>query len=92
VFLFAAGMSACRRSVELDHDPLQSRVSLTKYTRRNLFIIKLAGLIGIWLLWMLGRPLFQLPYVVTFSAYLTFVGGIDLVPAVRLAFAKLWQN
>jgi 4-hydroxybenzoate polyprenyltransferase len=91
VFLFATGISASRRSVELDRGSLESRVSLKKYSTRNLLIVKFAGVVGILLLWRLDRSSFQLPYIVTFCAYLMFVLGFDHVPGVRLAFEKLWQ-
>ena len=90
VFLFATGISASRRSVELNHDPLESRISLRSYTHRNLFVIKAAGLIGIVVLWILKRPRIQLPYAVTFCAYLIFVVSIDALPRVRSGFERLW--
>ena len=90
VFLFATGISASRRSVELNHDPLESRISLRSYTHRNLFVMKAVGLLGIVVLWILNRPRIQLPYAVTFCAYLIFVVSIDAVPRVRSGFEKLW--
>jgi 4-hydroxybenzoate polyprenyltransferase len=92
VFLFATGMSASRRSVELNYGLLESRVSLKKYTSRSLFIIKLVALVGILLLWRLNQSSFQLPYVVTICTYLMFVVGIDLVPGIRSRFERLWQR
>jgi len=92
VFLFAMGIATSRRSVELNHVPLEARISLRSYTHRKLFVIKLAGLSGILLLWKLNRPPLQLPYFVTFCAYLLLVGAIDIVPRVRSGFEKLWQR
>lgn len=89
VFLFAVGLNASRRSVELNHGSCESRRSLARYSTPNLLVIK--GALGaIVLLWVLSRPSFQIPYIVTVCAYVVFVGGIEAVPRVRSAFEKLW--
>ncbi len=90
VFLFAVGVSASRRSVELNHGSWESRGSLARYSTLNLSVIKGVALGAIVLLWVLSRPSFQIPYIVTVCAYVVFVGGIEAVPRVRSAFEKLW--
>lgn len=90
VFLFAVGMSASRRSVELNHGSWETRGSLAGYSMLNLLVIKGAALGAIVLLWVLSRPSFQIPYIVTVCAYVVFVGGIESVPRVRSAFERLW--
>jgi decaprenyl-phosphate phosphoribosyltransferase len=90
VFLFAVGISASRRSVELDHSSGKSRRSLARYSKLNLLVIKGAALAAIVLLWVLSRPSFQIPYIVTVCAYVVFVGGIEVVPRFRSVFEKLW--
>lgn len=90
VFLFAIGISASRRSVELVHSSSQTRRSLASYSRLNLLAIKLAGLGMIVLLWIVSRPTFQIPYIVTVCAYVGCVGGIEAVPRIRTLFERLW--
>lgn len=90
VFLFAVGMSASRRSVLLNHGSWESRGALARYSTLNLLVIKGAALGAIVLLWILSRPSFQIPYIVTVCSYVVFVGGIEAVPRVRSAFEKLW--
>lgn len=90
VFLFALGMSASRRSVELSHSSSKSRESLARYSKVNLLVIKSAVLGMIVLLWIASRPTFQVPYIVTVCAYVVCVGGIEAVPKVRLMFERLW--
>jgi hypothetical protein len=90
VLLFAVGMSASRRSVLLNNGSWESRGPLAKYTKLNLLAIKAAALGAILLLWVLNRPNFQIPYVVTVCAYVVFVGGIETVPRIRSTFEKLW--
>jgi len=90
VFLFAVGLSASRRSVLLRHGSWESRGPLARYSTLSLLAIKAAALAAIVLLWVLSRPGFQTPYAVTVCAYLIFVGGVAVVPAVRSAFERLW--
>lgn len=90
VFLFAVGMSASRRSVLLRCGSWESRGPLARYSKFNLRIIKGAAFAGVLLLWILSRPKFQIPYLVTVCAYVVFVGGIEVVPKVRSMFEKLW--
>jgi 4-hydroxybenzoate polyprenyltransferase len=90
VFLFAIGMSASRRSVLMDHDSGQSRCSLARYSTFKLFVIEGIAFGAIGSLWILGRPTFQTPYILTMCAYVVFVGGIETVPQIRTAFEKLW--
>src|SRR5688572_16859132 len=90
VFLFAVGMSASRRSVLINHGSWETRGPLARYSAHNLLMIQGAALGAIVLLWILSRPNFQIPYIVTVSAYVVFVGGIEAVPMVRAAFEKLW--
>ena len=90
VFLFALGMSASRRSVDLNHGSWKSRRSLPKYSRRDLSVIKILAFGAILLLWMVNRPTFQLPYVATVCAYIVCVGGIEAVPRIRALFERLW--
>jgi 4-hydroxybenzoate polyprenyltransferase len=90
VFLFALGMSASRRSVELTHSSFKSRESLARYSRLNLLVIKSAVLGMIVLLWMVSRPTFRSPYIVTVCAYFVCVGGIEVVPRIRSLFERLW--
>lgn len=90
VFLFAVGMSASRRSVLMHHGSLESRGVLARYSTFRLLVIKGAAFGAIVLLWVLIRPSFQIPYMVTVCAYIGFVGGIEAVPIVRKAFEKLW--
>jgi 4-hydroxybenzoate polyprenyltransferase len=90
VFLFAIGMSASRRSVELIHSSSKSRSSLASYSRLNLLVIKSAILGAIVLLWIVSRATFQIPYVVTVCTYVFLVGGIEAVPQIRSMFERLW--
>lgn len=90
VFLFALGMSASRRSVDLSHGSWKSRRSLPKYSRLNLLVIKGVALGAIVLLWIVSRPTFQIPYIVTVCAYVVCVGGIEAVPRIRSLFERLW--
>jgi 4-hydroxybenzoate polyprenyltransferase len=90
VFLFAIGMSASRRSVDLSHGSWKSRRSLPKYSRLNLLVIKSVAFGAIVLLWIASRPTVQIPYIVTICAYVVCVGGIETVPRIRSGFEKLW--
>ncbi|HYJ88376.1 MAG TPA: UbiA family prenyltransferase [Pyrinomonadaceae bacterium] len=90
VFLFAVGMSASRRSVLLNQGSWESRGPLAKYSTLNLFVIKVAALSAIVLLWVVNQPSFQTPYIVTVCTYVVFVGGIEVVPRIRSAFETLW--
>jgi 4-hydroxybenzoate polyprenyltransferase len=90
VFLFALGMSASRRSVDLNHGSWKSRRSLPKYSRLSLSIIKSVAFGTIVLLWIVSRPTFQIPYIVTVCAYVVCVGGIEAVPRIRSVFERLW--
>ena len=90
VFLFAIGLSASRRSVDLSHGSWKSRRSLPKYSRRDLLIIKCVALGLILLLWIVVQPSFQIPYIVTVCAYVICVGGIELVPKIRAFFERIW--
>jgi 4-hydroxybenzoate polyprenyltransferase len=90
VFLFALGMSASRRSVDLNHGLWKSRRSLPKYSRLNLLVIKSVAFGAIVLLWIVSKPTFQIPYIVTVCAYVVCVGGIEAVPRIRALFERLW--
>lgn len=90
VFLFAVGLSASRRSVLLSRGSWETQGPLARYSRLNLLVIKGAALGAILLLWILLRPDFQIPYVVTVAAYLICVGGIEAIPGIRSFFEKLW--
>jgi 4-hydroxybenzoate polyprenyltransferase len=90
VFLFAIGMSASRRSVDLSHGSWKSRRSLPKYSRLDLLVIKTVAFGAIVLLWIVSRPTFQIPYIVTVGAYVVCVGGIEVVPRIRSVFERLW--
>ena len=90
VFLFAIGMSASRRSVDLIHCSWKSRRSLASYSRLNLLIIKIAVFGMIVVLWIVSRPTFHMPYIVTVCAYAVCVGGIEAVPRIRSLFERLW--
>jgi decaprenyl-phosphate phosphoribosyltransferase len=90
VFLFAIGLSASRRTVDLNHGSWKSRRSLPKYSRMNLVVIKSVAFGAIVLLWILSRPTFKLPYVVTVCAYVVCVGGIEVVPKIRALFERIW--
>jgi hypothetical protein len=90
VFLFAIGMAASRRTVDLLHCSSKSRPSLEKYSRLNLLAIKIAVFGMIVLLWIGSLPTFQIPYIVTMCAYVICVGGIEVVPRIRLLFERLW--
>jgi 4-hydroxybenzoate polyprenyltransferase len=90
VFLFAIGMSASRRSIDLNHGSWKSRRSLPKYSRRNLLLIKSVAFGLIVLLWIVRQSTFEIPYVVTVCAYVVCVGGIEVVPRIRALFERLW--
>ena len=90
VFLFAIGLSASRRTVDLLHCSWKSRRSLASYSRSNLLVIKIAVFAMILLLWIVSRPTFQIPYIVTAFAYVVCVGGIEAVPRIRSLFERLW--
>jgi 4-hydroxybenzoate polyprenyltransferase len=90
VFLFAIGMSASRRSVDLLHCSWKARRSLASYSRFNLLAIKIAMFGMIVLLWIVSRPTFHIPYIVTVGAYVVCVGGIEVVPRIRSLFERLW--
>ena len=90
VFLFAIGMSASRRSIELLHCSWKSRRTLASYSRLNLLAIKIAVFGIILLLWIGSRPTFQIPYIATVCAYVVCVGGIETVPRIRSLFERLW--
>jgi hypothetical protein len=90
VFLFAIGLAASRRSVLLNHGSWESSGPLAKYSTLNLLLIKGAALVAIVLLWVVSRPTFQIPYIVTVCAFIVLVGGIETVPRIRSAFEKLW--
>ena len=90
VFLFAIGLSASRRSVDLVHCSWKSRRSLASYSRFNLLAIKIAVFAMIVLLWIVSRPTFHIPYIATVCAYVVCVGGIEAVPRIRSLFERLW--
>jgi len=90
VFLFAIGLSASRRSVDLVHCSWKSRRSLASYSRLNLLAIKIAVFAMIVLLWIVSRPTFHIPYIATVCAYVVCVGGIEAVPRIRSLFERLW--
>ncbi len=90
VFLFAIGLAASRRTVDLNHGSWKSRRSLPKYSRRDLLVIKGVAFGMILLLWISMEPTFQLPYIVTVSAYVMSVGGIEAVPRIRAFFERIW--
>ena len=90
VFLFAIGLSASRRSLDLVHGSCKSRRTLASYSRLNLLVIKMAIFGMIVLLWIGSQPTFQLPFIVTVCAYVICVGGIEAVPRIRALFEKLW--
>ena len=90
VFLFAIGLSASRRSVDLVHCSWKSRRSLASYSRLNLLAIKIAIFAMIVLLWIVSRPTFHIPYIATVCAYVVCVGGIEAVPRIRSLFERLW--
>ncbi|HKO98682.1 MAG TPA: UbiA family prenyltransferase [Pyrinomonadaceae bacterium] len=90
VFLFAIGMSASRRSVDLNHGLWKSRRSLPKYSRADLFVIKSIAFGAILLFWIVIQPTFQIPYIVTGGAYVVCVGGIETVPKIRAVFERMW--
>lgn len=90
VFLFAVGMSASRRLVELSNDSAKSRGTLARYSALNLLVFEGLAFGAIVLLWILTRPMFRIPYIVTVCSYAVIVGGIAAVPRVRFAFEKLW--
>ena len=90
VFLFAIGMSASRRSVDLLHCSWKARRTLANYSRLNLLAIKIAVFVMIVLLWTVTRPAFKIPYIVTVCAYVVCVGGIEAVPRIRSLFERLW--
>ena len=90
VFLFAIGLSASRRSVDLLHCSWTSRPALASYSRLNLLAIKIAVFGLIVLLWIVSRPTFQVPYIATVCAYVVCVGGIETVPKIRSLFERLW--
>ena len=90
VFLFAIGLAASRRSIDLLHCSWKSRRSLASYSRMNLLMIKIAVLVMILLLWIVSRPTFQIPYIVTVCSYVVCVGGIEAVPRIRTLFERLW--
>jgi hypothetical protein len=90
VFLFAVGMAASRRSVDLSDGAWKSRRSLPKYSKRDLLVIKWIAFAAIVLLWLVSRPTFQVPYIVTLCAYIVCVGGIETVPRIRALFEKIW--
>ncbi len=90
VFLFAIGLSASRRSVDLSHGSWKSRRSLPKYSRRDLLVIKIVAFAVILLLWVVIQPTFKIPYIVTVCAYVVLVGGIETVPTIRAFFERIW--
>ena len=90
VFLFAIGMSASRRTVDLNDGLWKSRRSLPKYSRLDLLVIKSVAFGAILLLWIVSQPTFQVPYILTVCAYVVCVGGIEIVPKIRAVFEKLW--
>ena len=90
VFLFAVGLSASRRSVDLNDGEWKSRRSLPKYSRSDLLIIKSVAFAMILLLWIVIQPAFQTPYIVTVCAYIVCVGGIEAVPGIRAFFERIW--
>lgn len=90
VFLFAVGLAASRRSVLLNHGSWESSGPLARYSTFNLAVIKGAAFTAIVILWVLGRPSFEIPYIVTVCAFVVFVVGIETVPGIRSAFEKLW--
>jgi decaprenyl-phosphate phosphoribosyltransferase len=90
VFLFAIGMSASRRSVDLMHTSSAARRPLAKYSQLNLLVIKSAMLVMIILFWIVSRPSFKIPYIATVCAYVVCVGGIEFVPKIRTMFEKMW--
>ena len=90
VFLFAIGLASSRRSILLDHGSSESCRPLARYSKLNLLAIEGAALGAIIMLWILNRPAFQIPYIMTIGAYLIFVGGIEFVPRFRSTFERLW--
>jgi len=90
VFLFAVGLAASRRSVDLNDGEWKSRRSLPKYSRSDLLVIKSAAFALILMLWIVIQPTFHTPYIVTVSAYVVCVGGIEAVPAIRAFFERIW--
>ena len=90
VFLFAVGLAASRRSVDLNDGEWKSRRSLPKYSRSDLLLIKSVAFAMVLLLWIVIQPTFQTPYIVTVSAYIVCVGGIEAVPGIRAFFERIW--
>ena len=90
VFLFAVGLAASRRSVDLNDGEWKSRRSLPKYSRSDLLVIKSVAFALILLLWLIVQPAFQTPYIVTVSAYIICVGGIEAIPGIRALFERIW--
>ena len=90
VFLFAIGLSASRRSVDLSHGEWKSRRSLPKYSKSDLLTIKGVAFGLILLLWVVVQPTFQIPYIVTICTYLVSVGGIEFIPLIRAFFERIW--
>ena len=90
VFLFAVGLAASRRSVDLNDGEWKSRRSLPKYSWFDLLIIKSVAFAMILLLWIVVQPTFQTPYIVTICAYIVCVGGIEVVPKIRAFFERIW--
>jgi 4-hydroxybenzoate polyprenyltransferase len=90
IFLFAIGMSASRRSIDLIHCSWKSRRTLASYSRFNLLVIKIVIFGMIVALWIVSRPTFQIPYIATVCAYVVCVGGIEAVQRIRSLFERLW--
>jgi 4-hydroxybenzoate polyprenyltransferase len=61
VFLFAVGLAASRRSVDLNDGEWKSRRSLPKYSKSDLLVIKSIAFAMILLLWIVIQPTFQTP-------------------------------
>ena len=90
VFMFAIGIAASRRFVDLNNAAWKSPRSLPKYSRNRLFAIKFVAFAAIVLLWIVSRPSSQIPYVVTVCAYIVCVAGIEFIPRIRTLFEKIW--
>jgi 4-hydroxybenzoate polyprenyltransferase len=92
VFLFAVGIAALRRTIELADAGPASRPVLRRYTPVRLLAIRVAAFAAVLALWYAMRPAMWAPYALTTVAFVVFVFVAEAASRSREAFTRLWAS